>query len=75
MTSKTPPAKSDAPPAAGETAEEKQARKTQQALDGAAAWAEYKDQEAATRKRTAELRAQRLAREAKKSAPKKKKKG
>lgn len=47
------------------TAEEKQARKAQQAKDGAKAMIEYRNEEAARRERTAKLRAQRLAREAK----------
>jgi hypothetical protein len=39
-------------------------RKESQARDGALAWKEYIDQEAATRLKTARLRAQRLARDA-----------
>jgi len=39
-------------------------RKEEQARQGAAAWKEYIEQEAATRLKTARLRAQRLARDA-----------
>jgi hypothetical protein len=39
-------------------------RKEAQAREGAVAWKEYTDQEAATRLKTARLRAQRLARDA-----------
>ena len=39
-------------------------RKEEQAKQGAAAWKEYIEQEAATRLKTARLRAQRLARDA-----------
>jgi hypothetical protein len=39
-------------------------RKEIQAKEGSAAWREYLDQEGATRRKTAKLRAQRLAREA-----------
>ena len=42
----------------------KQSRKEQQAQEGAAAWKEYLEQEDATRRKTARLRAQRLARDA-----------
>ena len=52
------------PNAKGPTAQEKQERKAQQALDGAAARIEYRDAEMATRERTAELRKERLEREA-----------
>ena len=52
----------------GPTPQQKLERKAQQAQDGAKAWVEYKDGEAAMRKRTAKLRAQRLAREAKEAA-------
>ena len=66
---------SDNPPLKGPnpqpSPQEKLERKAQQAQDGAKAWAEYKEDEAATRKRTAKLRAQRLAREAKEAAAKK----
>jgi hypothetical protein len=45
----------------------KQFRKEAQAREGATAWQEYLDQAEATRRKTAKLRAQRLARDA--SAP------
>jgi hypothetical protein len=59
---------SNDPPAKGPTAQEKQQRKAQQAQDGAKAMNEYRDRELATRKRTAKLREERLAREASEAA-------
>jgi hypothetical protein len=71
--SKDPPADTSADaPRKPLTAEEKQERKAQKALEGAAALNEYRDQEMATRDRTAKLREERLAREAADKAPPKK---
>jgi hypothetical protein len=60
------------PPDKNASAQQKQQRKAQQAQDGAKAMTEYRDRELATRKRTARLREERLAREAAEAAAAKK---
>lgn len=59
---------SEDPPNKPASAEQKQARKAQQAQDGAKAMNEYRNREMAMRDRTAKLRAQRLAREAREAS-------